>query len=129
MRAAVFVAIFVLLAISVLMKRRRITNAPMLSPEKALDAIKAGNGVQLIDVRTAQEFAEGHLQGAQNVPLQELKSRLSEILPDRQIVVYCMTDGRSRQALKILKAYGYRHPQAMTGGITAWIQASYPIVT
>ncbi|MEJ5189600.1 MAG: rhodanese-like domain-containing protein [Breznakiellaceae bacterium] len=63
----------------------------------------------LIDVRTPQEFAEGHLSGAINVPLDTIAENIQKIVPqkDQPIVLYCRSGNRSGQALSILKTLGY----------------------
>lgn len=73
---------------------------------KVLDLIKAGATV--VDVRTPDEYADGHYEGAKNVPVNELQARLSEFGPkDRPVVVYCASGARSAMAAKMLKSLGY----------------------
>lgn len=65
-------------------------------------------GALLVDVRTPQEFAAGHVPGAINVPLQELGERLHELGDQsRPIVVYCRSGARSATAKAILSRAGY----------------------
>lgn len=65
-------------------------------------------GALLLDVRTPAEFCEGHLANAQNIPVQELPSRLHEVGPtSRPIVVYCRSGGRSALARQLLTQAGY----------------------
>jgi hydroxyacylglutathione hydrolase len=52
----------------------------------------------LLDVRTAEEYAEGHIRGAKLIPVQELEQRISEVPKDRQVYVYCRSGGRSSRA-------------------------------
>lgn len=73
--------------------------------EKAKDLVK--NGARLIDVRTRGEFQGGHLEGAVNIPVQELESRLADAGPkEATYVVYCASGMRSGRAKGILKASG-----------------------
>lgn len=66
-------------------------------------------GALLLDVRTPQEFSSGHLQGAKNIPVQELGSRMSELPPtSRSVVVYCRSGGRSASAARMLRSSGYQ---------------------
>jgi NADPH-dependent 2,4-dienoyl-CoA reductase/sulfur reductase-like enzyme/rhodanese-related sulfurtransferase len=79
-------------------------------PQADLDAVLAlppENRPLLLDVRTAQEFTQGHIPGAVNVPLDELRARLSEIPRDREIAVYCQVGQRGYLATRILKQAGY----------------------
>lgn len=68
---------------------------------------------RLIDVRTAEEFAEGHLDGAVNIPYEEIVDKLSmdkEINPlETKIIVYCKSGKRSETAYNSLKSAGYKH--------------------
>jgi rhodanese-related sulfurtransferase len=61
----------------------------------------------LLDVRTAQEFERGHIPGAMNVPVDELRARLDEVPRDRQIAVYCQVGQRGYAATRILTQAGY----------------------
>lgn len=65
-------------------------------------------GALLLDVRTAQEYASGHLDGAVNIPIDQLERRLDEVGPtDREVVVYCEVGARSAYAATVLERAGY----------------------
>jgi len=65
-------------------------------------------GARLIDVRTASEFAAGHIPGAINIPLQQLDSRLTELQPKvTPVVLYCRSGNRSGSATRMLKNAGF----------------------
>lgn len=66
------------------------------------------NGAQLIDVRTAMEFQNGHLEGAVNIPLDSLRGRLRELNKEDDIIVYCQVGLRGYYAERILKQKGYK---------------------
>ena len=61
----------------------------------------------LLDVRTPQEFASGHIPGAVNIPVDDLRSRLSELPPDRKIAAYCQVGQRGYLATRILQQKGF----------------------
>lgn len=63
-------------------------------------------GATLLDVRTAPEFAGGHIEGALNIPVAELASRRGEV-PRGRVVVYCQSGGRSARAAGLLASAGY----------------------
>jgi rhodanese-related sulfurtransferase len=63
----------------------------------------------LLDVRSSVEYAIGHLDGAVNIPVDELGARTSELDPDAEIVVYCLSGHRSEQAGRILTGAGFEH--------------------
>ena len=74
----------------------------------------------LLDVRTPQEYREGHIPGSINVPLQTLdKVRLVVENKDAELFVYCYSGARSRQATAMLQHMGYTEVQNL-GGITAY---------
>jgi phage shock protein E len=65
-------------------------------------------GALLLDVRTPQEFASKHVQGATNIPVQELSQRLKELPKNtKTVVVYCKSGGRSASAASVLRNAGY----------------------
>ncbi len=86
----------------------------------------AGAAHQLIDVRTPEEFAAGHIPGAVNIPIDELGGRLSELSQAEPVVVYCRSGNRSAQAARILDQAGYSGVYDL-GGVIAWQQAGLPL--
>lgn len=77
-------------------------------------------GARLVDVRTPQEFATGHIPGAVNIPLQELERRMPELDgKDRPIVVYCRSGNRSSNAARMLEKAGYTDIHNL-GAMTRW---------
>lgn len=81
---------------------------------------EATTGAVLLDVRTAEEYTQGHIPGSINIPLQSLKA-VETAVSDKEtpLFVYCRSGNRSRQAVDILKAMGYSHATNI-GGILAW---------
>lgn len=75
-------------------------------------------GATLLDVRTPEEFASGHIDGALLVPVDELEGRLTEVSRDRPVVVYCRSGGRSARAASILGEAGYEVHDL--GGMSSW---------
>jgi rhodanese-related sulfurtransferase len=61
----------------------------------------------LLDVRTPKEFANGHIPGAVNIPVDDLRARLNEIPRDKKIVAYCQVGLRGYIATRILMQLGY----------------------
>jgi phage shock protein E len=61
----------------------------------------------LVDVRTAAEFADGHIKGARNVPVQDIERKLRELPQDKPVILYCHSGSRSGMALQLLQAAGY----------------------
>lgn len=76
-------------------------------------------GATLVDVRTPEEFAGGHIEGAVNIPIDELDARKGELKKDADIVVYCRSGGRSARGKALLTAAGYAKVQDL-GGMSNW---------
>ena len=81
---------------------------------------KNAAGAVLLDVRTPQEYREGHIPGSQNVPLQQL-DKVEDVIENKDTVlyVYCRSGARSRQAVSLLQAMGYTNVHNI-GGIAAY---------
>ncbi len=99
-----------------------------ISPEEVYRIISEGRDHFLLDVRTEEEYNQGHIEGAYLIPVQELENRLNEIPVDKQIIVYCRSGNRSRTAANILMENGFGMVYDM-GGINSWIEKGYPVVT
>lgn len=80
---------------------------PQADVEAALTA-SANGRLLLVDVRTTQEYAAGHIPGAVNVPVDELRSRLGELPRDREVAVYCQVGQRGYLATRILSQAGFK---------------------
>jgi rhodanese-related sulfurtransferase len=76
-------------------------------------------GAILIDVRTTEEYAQGHIDGAKNIPVQNLDTRMSELPKDKAIVVYCRSGARSSRAMRMLKEKGFTQVYDL-GGMSNW---------
>lgn len=98
-----------------------------ITPDEAYRIISEGIDHFLLDVRTPEEYREGHIEGATLIPVQELENRLAEIPVDKQIIVYCRSGNRSRTAANILLENGFGMVYDM-GGINSWIEKGYPVV-
>ena len=92
-----------------------------ITPAAAKARLDSGEAIVLIDVRTAEEYAHGHIAGSTLVPLNLLQALANERLPDRDatIFVYCQSGGRSAQAARLLDGMGYTHVHDL-GGILDW---------
>ncbi|MEZ4600063.1 MAG: rhodanese-like domain-containing protein [Syntrophotaleaceae bacterium] len=74
----------------------------------------------LVDVRQPGEYREGHLPGAQLIPVKELEGRLGELDPGKQTITYCAAGVRSRAGTSILQNAGFEKVVSMSGGIHGW---------
>jgi rhodanese-related sulfurtransferase len=81
----------------------------------------ARGDVVLVDVRPEEEFAAGHIEGARSIPLDELERRLTELLPDREVVAYCRGPfcAYAHEAVRRLRVAG-RPARRFEGGWPEW---------
>ena len=102
--------------------------APMidLTPEQLAERIKAGK-VRVIDVRTAEEVAEGTIPGAEHMPLDQFDPAKLGADDGREIVLYCRSGRRSAMAGAMLAEVTGQPVQHLAGGIMAWEAAGQPL--
>ena len=97
---------------------------PTVSVQDLKNAVDSG--AYVLDVRTPQEFAEGHIASAVNLPLDEVEGRASEVPGDKTVYVICRSGNRSAQASEILKKAG-KDVKNVGGGMNDWASAGYPV--
>ena len=100
-------------------KKRNINDIQEIEKEELKYAIESGEKFILVDVRSPQEFEEGAIAFATNIPLYELNAVADFILPNdnQKIILYCKTGIRSKKAYKILEKKGYKNIYSLKGGI------------
>jgi phage shock protein E len=81
----------------------------------------------VLDVRSPEEYAAGHVPGAVNVPHGEVGSRLAELPRDRDIVLYCRSGRRVGLAADVLVANGFKRLLHMSGDMPAWEASGNPV--
>ena len=93
----------------------------VLTTEEAEHIIYLQHGYILLDVRTEDEYDEGHIPGAINIPIGDIKTLAPRELPNsgKTILVYCRDDKSSREAAKVLAGLGYTQVVEF-GGIDSW---------
>ncbi|MCL4378458.1 MAG: rhodanese-like domain-containing protein [Actinobacteria bacterium] len=99
-----------------------------ITAPQVYEIISNGENYYVIDVRTKEEYLQGHLGGAVLIPVDEIKNRLKEIPKDKPLIVYCKSGVRSMQAANILVSNGFKAVYNMTGGIDEWQKEGYPVV-
>ena len=84
----------------------------------------------LVDVRTPEEFAEGHIEGSINVPVGNLADYIEDLQPlDRKgLIVYCRSGRRAARAISMLKEVGFENVTHMQGDMGGWYDAELPVV-
>jgi rhodanese-related sulfurtransferase len=93
--------------------------------EQASDLIKSRLLMVILDVRTTEEFAIEHIEGAINIPVDELENRIGELDKKDELLVYCRTGSRSSRAVDTLTKNGFTKIFHMNGGIVAWKNAGF----
>ena len=85
--------------------------------------------IQLVDVRTANEYKAGHIKGFKNIPLATLEKQLESIDPKKPVVIHCQSGVRAAMAYSILRKHGYENVENYSGGINDWTEHQNPLVT
>ena len=85
---------------------------------------------QLLDIRTPEEFATGHLKDAtlMNFYDKDFRDRLLNMNRHQPTIIYCRSGNRSGQALEIMRALGFKNVYEVRGGILAWQASGFPVV-
>lgn len=100
-----------------------------ITPRELNELLASGNGdaPQVIDVREPWEFAQGHVPGAQLIPLGDLMTRAGELDRARPVAVICATGSRSQSAAALLGREGFETVYNITGGTMRWMQTGLPL--
>jgi len=99
----------------------------------ARDLVTQNKTVIVLDVRTPEEYAIGHIEGALNINIAEadFSKRVSKLDRDKTYIIHCsanVKNGRSAKSLEIMSSFGFDKLLNMEGGIIAWEQSGYPLV-
>jgi len=101
--------------------------APSIAPSE-LSARRATDQAPIvIDVRTREEYASGHIPGALNIPFDQVAERISEIDAPHGVALYCMIGPRARKGEAALLGAGYTSVLHIEGGLAAWKAAGLPV--
>ncbi len=98
-----------------------IGNSNKIKADLAKKELETDKSIALVDVRTRQEYNNGHIPDSILMPLNNLADSVEEKIPekDRKIFVYCASGARSSSAVRILDKMGYTNVYNL-GGITSW---------
>ncbi len=94
----------------------------MVSPVQVYEAVYGEDSLQLLDVRTEEEYQVSHLKNAQNICVtsDNFREKVASLDKQKPVYVYCKKGGRSAQAARILKEMGFTKVYDLQGGLTSW---------
>lgn len=109
--------------------RRKALGVTSVEPQDAVRLIN--DDAVVIDLRSAEAFARGHIVNAKNIPFDELSARKEIIdkVKSRKVVAVCDAGTTSGKAIDLLKKAGVEEAYGLKGGIAAWNQANLPLVS
>lgn len=122
---ALFVVLFLLLAGPIRQSLFGVNSVPIA---QAVQLVNRQSGV-IVDVREPNEFKDGHIPRALNLPLSALKTRLTELekYKNKPVVLCCASGQRSAQAAIALRKHGFSSVHNLNGGFRAWQRDNLPI--
>jgi uncharacterized membrane protein YdjX (TVP38/TMEM64 family)/rhodanese-related sulfurtransferase len=105
---------------------------PMLDTETLRRRLESEGNLLVLDVRTTEDFTgeQGHIDGAVNIPVEELQQRMDELGDhmERPVAIVCRTDRRSAKAALLLTEAGFADVHVVRGGMTKWLEAGLPVI-
>jgi rhodanese-related sulfurtransferase len=101
-----------------------------LNAKQFYEMMQKEKDVIILDVRTPQEYQEGHISNAINIPVQILGQQLDKLknFKDKKILVYCRSGHRSAIASQILDRAGFKNVYNLKGGLFEWKASGLPLV-
>jgi len=103
------------------------SSAPIIEPADLQARLESDTAPTVIDVRSAEEYAAGHIPGALNIPFDQVAARISTVAAPHGVALYCMVGPRARKGEAALLASGYEQVLHLEGGLHAWMASGLPI--
>ena len=109
--------------------RQHLQNASGISTNEAI--VLHNKGGLILDIRTEEEFAGGHIVDARHIVLDKLADSLESIKKYREkaVIVCCESGARSSQAARLLKTQGFQNVYNLSGGLASWRQDNLPLIS
>ncbi len=104
------------------------SGVPQVNPDQVQSMLSQSTRPYLLDVRTPGEYKQGHVKGAELIPLNELASKMNRLPKGREIICICESGSRSSVAARQLKAQGYKVSN-LRGGMGRWMRSGLPVKT
>lgn len=102
-----------------------------ISTDEFVEALKNSDKKIILDVRTPEEFANSHIDGAINIDVrsEDFNKRIAKLDKDQPVYVYCLSGGRSANASNMIVENGFKTVNNMLGGISKWSGENKPTIT
>jgi rhodanese-related sulfurtransferase len=126
-RATVAIALVALFSTTALAEDPETHEAPDISATELHARRESEAAPLVIDVRTPEEYASGHIPGAVNIPFDQVAQRISELDAPHGVTLYCMVGPRARKGEAALLDAGYETVFHLDGGLAAWQAAGLPV--
>ncbi len=124
---AIAVALLFLLTAPAFAQSEAPPEAPSIAATELSARRTSGAAPVVIDVRTPEEYAAGHIPGALNIPFDQVAQRISEVDAPHGVALYCMVGPRARKGESALLSAGYTSVLHLEGGLAAWQAAGLPV--
>lgn len=103
-------------------------NSKTIEPQAVLQLIQKQQAPLILDVRSAEEFAQGHIPGAMNIAYENLpENQQLNAYKKQDIILYCRSGKRAQIASKMLQEQGFKKLFELNGHLLAWQQLHYPL--
>lgn len=104
-------------------------NRNLISPQDLDKLVKdSGESIYILDIRQAEDFAKGHIEGAHNVWWFDVGQHLDQLPKDKQIIVTCYTGQSAGQVIGVLRTVGFNAISLLGGMNNGWYQSDLPVV-
>lgn len=122
---------FITLTLSLFSSVLFASETPEISQQNLLSALqKSNHNIVVLDVRTAEEYSNGHIENAINVSHNTIADQLVHLsqYKDKTVVLYCRSGHRAGIAANILTKNGFTNLQHLTGDMNGWLEAKLPVI-
>ena len=127
MRHYTLAILIVLCACPTMAEEPGLAEAPSISATELHEQRQSGTAPVVIDVRTSEEYAAGHVPDAVNIPFDQVADRIAEVDAPHGVALYCMVGPRARKGESALLSSGYTSVFHLEGGLAAWQAAGLPV--
>ena len=124
-----FYSVPLLVVVILLIQSNAVKGGKKITPQD-LVSLTNQDAAKLIDLRSPNEFADGHITGSINIPYSDIEDRLHEIKlqEGKSLVLICDSGSQSANAGEVLNKSGYQNTVILSGGIGAWKLDNLPLI-